>query len=218
MSTRKGPNGAGAGVPLVTAAAVAAAFLLLASGARADRSSVIAATYPEYSLSPPTTNHIVVCHNFGCAGRTEIGLTAADRHRLAAIMAGGRGSAKAERAAVGQAGAWFDRRIAHEAGTVNHKARAGGFSVGKAKGQFDCIDTSRNTTTLLLLLDMLKLLHHHSVEEPVARGYLLDGKGPHATAVLRETHNGTRWSVDAWTRSYGHSPEIMALDRWFEER
>jgi hypothetical protein len=202
---------------LVPPAVIGAGLLLCATAAFADRSDVIAATYPQYSMSAPTTSQIVVCHDFGCKGRTVLAVTAGDRHQLAGIMAAGRGSAKAERAAVAQAGAWFDRRIARAAGTVNHVARAGMSYTFKSEGQFDCIDTSRNSTTLLLLLDMLHLLRHHTVEAPVARGFLFDGKPPHATAVLREQATGTRWSVDAWTRAYGQKPEIMALDRWLDE-
>jgi hypothetical protein len=193
------------------------AMMLCAAAARADRSSVIAATYPQYSVSPPTTSQIVVCHDFGCQGRTVLAVTAGDRQQLAGIMAAGRASAQAERAAIAQAGAWFDRRIARAAGTVNHVARANAAYVFRSEGQLDCIDTSRNTTTLLLLLDMLHLLHHHSVEAPRARGFLFDGKAPHATAVLLERATGKRWSVDAWTRAYGQKPEIMALDRWLDE-
>jgi hypothetical protein len=202
---------------IVAIAAIGASVTLGAAAARADRDSVIAETYPRYSISPPTTSQIVVCHDFGCQGRAVLAITAADRQQLTGIMASGRASAAAERAAVAQAGAWFDRRIARAAGTVNHVARAGMSYTFKPEGQLDCIDTSRNTTTLLLLLDMLHLLRHHAVDAPRARGFLFDGKPPHATAVLLERATGKRWSVDAWTRAYGQKPEIMALDRWLDE-
>jgi hypothetical protein len=83
------------------------------------------------------------------------------------------------------------------------------------KGQFDCIDASRNTTGLLLVLQELKLLRHHDVDVPVARGYLFDGiTTPHVTAVLTERKTGKKWAVDAWTRGYGQAPEIMPLSAW----
>ena len=80
--------------------------------------------------------------------------------------------------------------------------------------QFDCIDSSRNTTSLLLLLDQLKLLRYHNVDVPVARGFLIDGRYPHVTAVLVEKANGTKWAVDSWTVGYGQDLEIMPLERW----
>jgi hypothetical protein len=130
-------------------------------------------------------------------------------------MAPGAASAAAERRAVASAGAWFDKRIAPAAGTKNHKARAGiEFTFADSTGQFDCIDSSRNTTSLLRLLAALKLLRHHTVGEPVARGYLLDGRLPHATAVLTEKKGGKQWSVDSWVRAYGQPPQIMPLARW----
>jgi hypothetical protein len=80
--------------------------------------------------------------------------------------------------------------------------------------QFDCIDSSRNTTSLLLVLDQLKLLRYHDVDAPEARGYMVDGRPPHATAVLVEKATGTKWSIDSWTVGYGQPLEVMPLARW----
>jgi len=137
----------------------------------------------------------------------------ADRAALAKLLAAGSASAAAERRAVGAAGAWFDRRIGPIAGTVGHVARANREYMFD-KRQMDCIDTSRNTTSLLLVLAQLNLLRHHTVAEPEARGYLIDGRAPHATAVLVEKATGTKWAVDSWTRAYGQAPEIMPLTQW----
>jgi hypothetical protein len=195
----------------------AAAFLLppsFAAGASVSVAEVIAETYAEYSVLPPTPNMMVVCHGFGCNYRAIVVLTDADRARLSQILAAGAASAAAERRAVAAAGAWFDRRIAPAAGTRGHVARAG-IDYMFDKGQFDCIDASRNTTGLLLVLQELKLLRHHDVDVPVARGYLFDGiTTPHVTAVLTERKTGKKWAVDAWTRGYGQAPEIMPLSAW----
>lgn len=195
-----------AGVIMLAATAVL-------SPARADTASVIAATYGELSVSPPTSASIHVCHGFGCKYRAEFGLTAADRAALARMLAGGKASAAAERKAIGNAGAWFDRRIGPVAGTTGHVARANRDYMFD-KGQMDCIDSSRNTTSLLLVLDELNLLRHHHVAEPVARGYIIDGRPPHVTAVLVEKSSGVAWAVDSWTRAYGQAPEIMRLSMW----
>jgi hypothetical protein len=109
--------------------------------------------------------------------------------------------------------AWFDRRVGPRAGTTKRIARAG-FLTQTGPGQMDCIDTSRNVTSLFLILDQLRLLTHHQVDRPVARGYFVDGRGPHATAVLRENHSGKKWAVDNWTRAYGERPEVMPLEQW----
>jgi len=114
----------------------------------------------------------------------------------------------AERRAVAAAGAWFDRRIGPLAGTVNHVARAGLKYMYNVR-QFDCIDSSRNTTSLLLVLDQLNMLRHHDVDVRESRGYMFDGRPPHATVVLVE-----KASIDSWIVGYGQPLEVMPLERW----
>ena len=106
--------------------------------------------------------------------------------------------------------AWFDRRIGPTAGTTHRIARANGLAEHDP-GQMDCIDTSRNNTSLFLLLDQLHLLHHHKVEGPEARGFLIDGRGPHATAVLTDIHTGRQWAIDNWTRKYGNPRSCRSI-------
>ena len=195
---------------------IAAAVLLpviTAIPAFADMADVVTATYGDFSLSAPTPSSVIVCHGFGCKYRTEVGFTNMDHAKLAQIMVGGRASPAAERHAVAAAGAWFDKRIGPAAGTQRHVARAGAKYMYDA-AQFDCIDTSRNTTSLLLVLEQLKLLRHHRVDSPESRGLLIDGRPLHNTAVLTEKVSGEQWAVDSWTRGYGQAPEIMPLAQW----
>ena len=179
----------------------------------ATATNVVDAAYGGLSVTPPTPSMVYVCHGFGCKYRDEVDLTAGDRTKLTQILAAGRASAAAERKAVAAAGAWFDKRVGPVAGTQNHVARAGAKYMYDIH-QFDCIDTSRNTTSLLLVLDQLKLLRHHDVDAPEARGYFIDGRPPHATAVLVEKATGTKWSIDSWTVGYGQALEVMPLERW----
>lgn len=195
---------------------VAAVFLLSAGcafPAHSETGYVAVATYAPYSVTPPTPATVFVCHGFGCKFRTEVNLTAADRAKLTQLLASGKASAAAERRAVAAAGAWFDRRIGPLAGTRNHVARAGRKYMFDP-AQFDCIDASRNTTSLLLVLEQLKLLRHHYVDVPVSRGYLVDGRPPHTTAVLTELDDGEKWAIDSWTRGYGEALEVMPVSRW----
>ena len=173
--------------------------------------------YASVSLSPPTTRMVIVCHNFGCAQRTPVGLSPGDLATLSSLLAPGRASADAERKAVAAAAAWFDRRVGPEAGTTRRVARATGLGGQSTAGQMDCIDTSRNSTSLLLILEQLHLLRHHKVEGPEARGFVLDGRGPHATAVLTDIHTGRKWAVDSWTHKYGERPDVIPLDVWKQQ-
>jgi len=200
----------------LTVCAVAGGFIYVICGAAATAATnagVVDAAYEGFSVTPPTPNAVFVCHGFGCKYRDEVDLTAGDRAKLTQILASGRASAAAERKAVAAAGAWFDRRVGPVAGTQNHVARAGAKYMYDIH-QFDCIDSSRNTTSLLLVLDQLKLLRYHDVDAPEARGFFIDGRPPHATAVLVEKATGTKWSIDSWTVGYGQALEVMPLDRW----
>jgi hypothetical protein len=169
--------------------------------------------YAEFSLRMPTTSLIVVCHGFGCSNQTQIVLTPGDRARLATLLAAGRVSPEAERRALAGAAQWFDRRVGPLAGTTRRVARAGA-AESNAPGQMDDIDVSANNTSLFLLLDQLGLLQHHRAELPVSRGFLIEGRLPHTTAVVAEIDSGQRWAVDNWTRKYGELPEVMPLNQW----
>jgi hypothetical protein len=195
---------------------VLAVFLfspLTVASARSDTAAVSAAAFTPFSVSPPTRDSVFICHGFTCKYVVQVDLTDADRAKLTQLLARGKASPEAERRAVAAAGAWFDRRIAPAAGTQNHVAHAG-YVYMYNPHQFDCIDSSRNTTSLLLLLDQLGLLRHHTVDVPVSRGLWLGGQSPHTTAVLVETKSSTKWAVDSWTRGYGEAPEVMPLSRW----
>ena len=174
---------------------------------------VIDTTYGPFPVIPPTPSVVFVCYGFGCKYRAELDLTAGDRAKLAQFLAAGRASPEAERKAIARAGGWFDQRVGPIAGTKNHVARAG-MKYMYDTHQFDCIDSSRNTTSLLLVLDQLKLLRHHDVDVPESRGILVDGRPPHATAVLVEKPSGTKWAIDSWTVGYGQPLEVMPLARW----
>src|SRR5260370_31425954 len=142
----------------------------------------VAAMLREWSLAAPTPYRVVICHGFGCAFRTEIGLTRADHAQMAAIMASGSASAQAERAAIGRTEAWFERRIAPLPGTATRLARAAPLSgLAGNRGQFYCIGTTHNTNSLLLVLNQLTFLRPHTIATPVSR--FLFTEGPHNTAV-----------------------------------
>ena len=174
------------------------------------------AAYNDLSLAIPSPFGLTVCHGFGCRLRTEIAFSDSDRMKMSQIMHTGWASPSAERQAIAAAVEWFDRRVGLQAGTQHHVAKAGLTQLFDSNGQFDCIDASRNTTSLLLVLDALHLLKHHRVEQPVARGALLDGRWPHATAVVVEAASQRKWAVDLWTHMAGERPDIMPLEQWLQ--
>lgn len=158
-----------------------------------------------------TVSKLSVCHGFDCRNRTTLPLTSADAGRFASIMAGGKGSSKAERQAVASAVAYFETRAGQAIG-VRDTAKSSLAQSGRM-GQMDCIDESTNTRTLLLYLQGRGLIRHHRVESNVSRGVFVDGRYPHSTAVLSEKA-GARWAIDSWYEPMGGKPDIMPLDQW----
>jgi hypothetical protein len=87
------------------------------------------------------------------------------------------------------------------------------FGQGKPD-QMDCIDEATNTTSLLVLLAAHGYLRHHQVEEPASRGFFLDGRYPHATAVLSVNGSGEKWAIDSWPRANAEAPVVLPLAEW----
>jgi hypothetical protein len=182
--------------------------------AAANVDATIAERYESFSLPTPTPNSVIVCHGFGCRFRTQVALSAADNAKLAQFLNAGRASAEAERKAVAQAVAWFEKRVAPEAGTASAKAYATGLLDAKPS-QFDCIDSSTNTTTTLLVLSELGLLRYHKLIAPVSRSPLLGLGVIHTTAVLVELQGGREWAIDSWVRNDGEAPDVLPLKDWY---
>lgn len=153
---------------------------------------------------------IQVCHGYGCKYRSKLLLTAADDARLRSIMRAGSASPKAERAALSRAVSYFDRRANQATGFKDMPKT----QIGKPRrGQMDCIDESTNTRALLLYLSERGMLKFHKVGRNVSRGYFLDGRYPHFTAVVSDP-TGVRWVVDPWYAQVGGAPDIIPYEDW----
>ncbi|MDR3449712.1 MAG: hypothetical protein P4M15_08220, partial [Alphaproteobacteria bacterium] len=159
---------------------------------------------------------MTVCYSFGCRRREMLDFTAGDRAALTRIMAAGRASAAAERAAVQKAVIWFDRRMGPVIGTDKRVAKAD-FRALDDKHNYDCWDTTRNTQSLLLVLQEWGLLKYHVVGDPHYRGNTLVLQTPHNTAVLVERATKVEWVVDMWPRSYAQPPDVMTVEKWVTE-
>lgn len=200
----------------VMAAMAVLGFLAGAPAAAGDLSAGIANLYSSVSILPPSANTMTVCYGFVCRRRHMLDFGPGDRAALTKLLAAGRGSAAAERAAVQKAVVWFDRRLGPVLGTDKRIARAD-FRYFDDKHNYDCWDTTRNTTSLLLLLQGWGLLKYHSVGDPRYRGNVLVLQTPHNTAVLVERATGVEWAVDMWPRSYAELPDVMTIDKWVKE-
>ena len=69
----------------------------------------------------------------------------------------------------------------------------------------DCVDELTNTRALLLYLAEREMLKFHKVGRNVSRGFFVDGRYPHFTAIVIDP-GGTKWVVDSWYESTGGAP------------
>ncbi len=194
-------------------------WMLLATPlpARANElSAPQAALYSSVSIYPPSAKSMTVCYGFVCRRREILDFTPGDRSALTQIIASGRASAVAERAAVQKAVIWFDRRMGPVIGTNKRVANADIRALDAAHN-FDCWDTTRNTTSLLLVLQEWGLFKYHVVGDPHYRGNALVLQLPHNTAVLVERATKVEWVVDMWPKGYAQPPDVMTLAKWVTE-
>jgi hypothetical protein len=179
-------------------------------------SRAVADLYSSVSIYPPSATSMTVCYGFVCRRRHTLDFTAGDRATLTAIMNAGRANAAAERAAVPKAVVWFDRQMGPILGTDRRVAKAD-FRYRDDAHNYDCWDTTRNTTSLLLVLQQWGLFKFHSVGDPKYRGNALVLQTPHNTAVLLERATKVEWVVDLWTRGYLQPPDVMTVAKWVTE-
>ena len=175
-----------------------------------------AALYSTVSIFPPSDQRMTVCYGFVCRRREILDFTPGDRSALTQILAAGRSSAAAERAAVQKAVIWFDRRMGPVIGTNKRVAKAD-IRALDASHNYDCWDTTRNTTSLLLVLQQWGLFRYHVVGDPHYRGNALALQTPHNTAVLVDRATKVEWVVDMWPRGYVEPPDVMTLAKWVTE-
>jgi hypothetical protein len=198
----------------------AVALLVLLSGAAPARALQLSPQqnqlYTSVSINPPSASGMTVCYGFVCRRRAELDFTASDRRALTQILAAGRASPAAERAAVQKAVIWFDRRVGPMIGTTKRVANAD-IRTGADAQNFDCWDSTRNVSSLLLVLQEWGLLKHHTVGNPRYRGNLFAMQTPHNTAVLTEKASRIEWVVDMWTTAYAKPPDVMPVEQWLRE-
>ncbi len=197
--------------------AISAAVLSAVRPALAvELSAPIAALYSTVSIYPPSATSMTVCYGFVCRRREILNFTSGDRRALTQILAAGKASAAAERAAVQKAVIWFDRRMGPIIGTDKRVAKAD-FRYFDDKHNYDCWDVTRNTTSLLLVLQQWDLFKYHRVGDPHYRGNALVLQTPHNTAVLVDRATGVEWVVDLWPRGYLQPPDVMTVQKWVTE-
>lgn len=194
--------------------------LAIVSSALAPAPAVAASTAQDWLLEQgyvaPAGARIVACHGYGCVRRTVLSLEGSLLHRASALLKAARGSPQAERQALGHVVQMYKANLAATFGGRPDTPRSPP-SLSGVHGQMDCLDETANTTSLLLVLEQHGLLSHHRVERPQSRGFFLDGRYPHFSAIVTEKRTGQEWAVDPWAKSPGQAPEILPLAEWRQD-
>ena len=159
----------------------------------------------------PAVKEVQICHGYSCRYKSNLVLGALDERRFASILAVGQKSPEAERSAIAQAVSYYERRTLDATGICDEPQSK--FGASGVRGQMDCIDELTNTHTLLVYLAERRLLKHHTVAMNASRGFLIDGRYPHSTAVIRDG-GGVKWAVDSWYSPMGGKPDILLLSKW----
>lgn len=165
---------------------------------------------------PPTGDKVFVCHGYSCRIVTRVTFTDSEIRQIAGALVAGVADAAMERAAISDGVQVYETIVGARVGTSADLAKMQ-FGQGRPD-QMDCLDEATNTTSLLLLLAAHGYLNHHQVREPSARGFFLDGRYPHATAVLEENGSGVKWAIDSWPRANAEPPVVQLLSEWKRAR
>lgn len=170
--------------------------------------------FENFDLTPPRGNVITVCHGYGCRFETPYDMSGEDLDYIAAVMAKAEQSAAGERAAVAKVITYMENRVGAKIGTDQDRAGIEAGGIGDPT-QLDCIDETANTTSVLMIMERHRLLKYHTVRKPQVRGYWVDGRWPHWTAVLTVKEDGVDWVMDPWFRDNGVPPVVMPLEDWY---
>lgn len=167
----------------------------------------------KYNDLPAEPQAFTLCHGYSCTHKSAAGFSDAQWSNVLAIFRNNPAkTAEAERAKLGKAIALMEQYSGAKTGTDDDDAEATGSK--RNNMQLDCIDETINTTHYVGFLQKAGALKFHEVWEPTHRGYLIDGKWPHNTAVVRDTTNGELFVVDSFYKKNGEEPYIMPRATW----
>ena len=158
-------------------------------------------------------NRFTICHGFSCTFHSEVAFSDADWAQVTASFDPPARDPEVERQQIGQAVAVFEQLVGRKTGTDTD---TGGLTyiVAGNPTQLDCVDETTNTTTYLTLLHGRGLLRWHRAGQAASRGFFLDGRWHHETAVLLELASGAEFAIDSWFEDNGKPPLIVPLEQW----
>lgn len=166
----------------------------------------------KYNAAAYTPESFTVCHGYSCTHKSKAGFSDKEWNSIAAIFKKKPAKdAAGERGKIGYAIAKMETYAGAKTGTDIDLPMAVSFKENIQ--QMDCIDETVNTTHYLEMLQGAGLLTFHEPALPTHRGYFIDGRWPHNTAVIQEK-GGDLWVVDSFYRANGEEPYILPRADW----
>ena len=167
----------------------------------------------KYNNDPAARDAFMLCHGYSCTHKSKTGFTDAEWAQVAGIFKSAPAkTAEEERSKIGQALARMEQISGAKTGTGDDDKEA--VAIKRNIYQLDCIDETINTTHYVGFLQEAGLLKFHEITDPTHRGYIIDGKWPHNTAVIRESESSALWAVDTFYRANGEEPYIVPRADW----
>ena len=165
----------------------------------------------KYNALPASPEQFSICHGYSCTYKAKAGFTKAEWNKIAVATKGAK-TPEAERSKIAKAISLMETYTGKKTGTdIDMEAAV---SRKSDNYQLDCIDETVNTTQYLKMLQKAGLLKFYEPALPTHRGYLVDGKWPHNTAVIREVKTGREFVVDSFYRANGGEPYIVPRADW----
>ncbi len=166
----------------------------------------------KYNALPATPEQFSICHGYSCTYKSKAGFTKAEWNKIAGILKSKSKDAGTERSKIAKTISLMETYTGKKTGTdIDMEAAV---SRKSDNYQLDCIDETVNSTQYLKMLQKAGLLKLHEPASPTHRGYLVDGKWPHNTAVIREVKTGEEFVVDSFYRANGGEPYIVPRADW----
>ncbi len=167
----------------------------------------------KYNTRSTDPKGFTVCHGYGCTHKSPAYFTDVEWRSIQKIFKDRAAkSADGERSKIGAAIAMMERYSGAKTGTSADLKEA--VSLKQNIYQQDCIDETVNTSQYIAMLQKDGLLKFYEGTEPTHRGYLIDGRWPHNTAVIREKAGGKLWAIDSFYRANGEEPYIIPREDW----
>ena len=166
----------------------------------------------KYNDDPASRQKFTQCHGYSCTVKSPTGLDDSEWRGIEKIFTPVPKDAVSERIRIGEAVAALEKITGQKTGTDADLAMAG--TLKENDRQLDCIDETINTTHYLRFLETGGLLKYHEPAPPTHRGYFIDGRWPHNTAVIREKATGALFVVDSFYKANGETPYILPRSQW----